>query len=180
MDRKTLSIGVLFITAVALFLACIADKPAKADFAVKDRDYQLVTMRSQGGDDSLYVVDNRSGKMVVFAYGYNPAVKADIPQVNLPHDNRFLITSEEKVFPPNLATLQQVRDARSYDVLRPAERINPGIRWIVGYRGIVELPNAIPQPMPRNAPPPGVGIGLAISLAALAIEFFLHDRHASG
>lgn len=119
-------------------------------------------------------------EMVVFAWGYNPAVRGDIPQINLPHDDRFLITSEEKIFPPNLATLQQVRDARSYDVLRPAERINPGIRWIVGYRGIVELPNAIPQPIPRNAPPPGVGIGLAVSLAALAIEFFLHDRHASG
>lgn len=118
-------------------------------------------------------------EMVVFAYGYNPAVKP-APSIALPHDNRFLITSEFEIFPPNLATLQQVRDARSYDVLRPVERINPGIRWIVDYRGIVELPNAEPQPMPANAPPPGVGIGLAISLAALAIEFFLHDRHAPG
>jgi hypothetical protein len=119
-------------------------------------------------------------EMVAFAYGYNPAVRGDIPQINLPHDNRFLITSEFEIFPPNLATLQQVRDARRYDVLRPVERINPGVRWIVDYRGNVELPNAIPQPMPRNAPPPGVGIGFAVSLAALAIEFFLHDRHASG
>src|SRR5437870_4724759 len=119
-------------------------------------------------------------EMIVFAWGYNPAVRGDIPQINLPHDDRFLITSEEKVFPPNLATLQQVRDARSYDVLRPVERMNPGIRWIVDYRGIVELPKPEPQPMPANAPPPGVGIGLAISLAALAIEFFLHDRHAPG
>jgi hypothetical protein len=119
-------------------------------------------------------------EMVVFAYGYNPAVRGDIPQIQLPHDNRFLITSEFEVFPPNLATLQQVRDARSYDVLRPAERMNPGIRWIVDYRGTIELPNPEPQPMPANAPPPGFVLGLAISLAALAIESFLHDRHAPG
>lgn len=119
-------------------------------------------------------------EMIAFAYGYNPAVNGDVPQINLPHDNRFLITSEFEIFPPNLATLQRVRDARSYDVLRPAPRIHPGVRWIVGYRGIVERPNAVPEPMPRNAPPPGLGIGLAMSLAALAIEFFLHDRHAPG
>jgi len=124
-------------------------------------------------------------EMIAFAYGYNPAVRGDIPQIELPHDNRFLITSEFEIFPPNLATLQQVRDARAYDVLRPVERINPGIRWIVDYRGVVELPNPIPQPMPASSPPPGFRLGLIISAAALAIESFFatrarHDRYASG
>jgi len=118
-------------------------------------------------------------EMIVFAYGYNPAVR-DIAMPALPHDNRFLITSDEKVFPPNLATLQQVRDARAYDVLRSGPPKMQGVKWRVTENGIVELPNAMPRPLPRNAPPPGVGIGLAISIAALAIEFFLHDRHASG
>jgi len=116
-------------------------------------------------------------EMIVFAYGYNPAARP-APDIALPHDNRYLITSEFEIFPPNLATLQQVRDARSYDVLRPVERMNPGIRWIVDYRGIIELPNPEPQPMPANTPPPGLLLGLAISVAALAIESFLHVRHA--
>jgi len=117
-------------------------------------------------------------EMTAFAYGYNPAMR-DIPMPRLPHDDRYLITSEFEIFPPNLATLQQVRDVRAYDVLKSGETpARP--RWFVNYRGIDELPNAVPTPMPANAPPPGVGIGLAISIAALAIEFFLHDRHAFG
>ena len=118
-------------------------------------------------------------EMVAFAYGYNPAV-APVPMIELPKDNRFLITSEFEVFPPNLSTLQQVRDVRAYDVLRSGEsRAKP--RWLVTYRGIVELPDATPTPLPRNEPPRGLLLGLAISIAALAIESFLHhDRHAPG
>ena len=97
----------------------------------------------------------------------------------LPHDDRFLITSEFEIFPPNLATLQQVRDVRAYDVLKSgATPARP--RWFVNYHGIDELASAAPTPLPANAPPLGVGIGLAISLLALAISFFLHDRHAFG
>jgi hypothetical protein len=116
-------------------------------------------------------------EMAAFAYGYNPATR-DISMPELPRDERFLITSEADVFPPNLSSLQQVRDVRAYDVLRAGEGHGP--RWRVTYTGIEELPGAKPQPLPRNEPPPGVGIGLAISLAALAIEFFLHDRHTFG
>jgi hypothetical protein len=117
-------------------------------------------------------------EMVVFAYGYNPAAKP-VPMIDLPKDDRFFISAEFEVFPPNLATLQQVRDVREYDVLRSGEpRAKP--RWLVTYRGIVEQPGAVPQPMPKNEPPPGLILGLAISLAALAIESFLHDRHAPG
>src|SRR5439155_3535998 len=56
-------------------------------------------------------------EMIAFAYGYNPAARP-APSIPLPHDNRFLITSDFEVYPPNLATLEQVRDVRSYDVLR--------------------------------------------------------------
>jgi hypothetical protein len=117
-------------------------------------------------------------EMIAFAYGYNPATK-DVPYPRLPHDDRYFITADFEVFPPNLSTLQQVRDIREYDVLKSGTpRAKP--RWLVTDRGITELPDGTPHPMPSNAPPPGLGIGLAISLVALAIESFLHDRHAFG
>jgi hypothetical protein len=145
-------------------------------------------------------------EMVAFAYGYNPAVRAVAP-IPLPRDDRFLIAAAPEVYPPNLATLQQLRDLRSYDVLQSRERIaalkifgydaerrafpSPagleklGVRWFLTDRGIVELPNAIPQPLPANVPPAGFPLGLAISAAAVAIESFFatrarHDRNAPG
>jgi len=67
MDKKTYSIGVLSITAVLLLIACLMPaKPADAAFAVKDRDYQIIVAQGQGSD-SIYVVDNRTGLMAVFA-----------------------------------------------------------------------------------------------------------------
>lgn len=117
-------------------------------------------------------------EMIAFAYGYNPATR-DVPHPALPKDDRYFLTADFEVFPPNLSTLQQVRDLREYDVLKSGTpQAKP--RWRVDYNGVAELPNPTPQPMPRNAPPPSVGIGLAISLVALAIESFLHDRHAFG
>jgi hypothetical protein len=68
MDKKTFGIGMLLITAALLFIACLLpSKPANADFAVKDRDYQLITAKGQNGD-TVYVVDNRTGLMAVFAF----------------------------------------------------------------------------------------------------------------
>ena len=68
MDKKTYSIGVLSITAVLLLIACLMPaKSADAAFAVKDRDYQIIIAQGQGSD-SIYVVDNRTGLMAVFAY----------------------------------------------------------------------------------------------------------------
>lgn len=69
MDKKTFGIGVLSITAALLLVACLLPaRPAEGAFAVKDRDYQLITSLGQGGGDTLYVVDNRTGLMAVFAY----------------------------------------------------------------------------------------------------------------
>ncbi|HKS22705.1 MAG TPA: hypothetical protein VJZ76_07910 [Thermoanaerobaculia bacterium] len=117
-------------------------------------------------------------EMIAFAYGYNPAM-CDVPQPRLPRDARYFLTADFEVFPPNLATLQQVRDFREYDVLKSGTP-NAKPRWLVTDNGVKELPGATPHPMPQNAPPPGVGIGLAITLVALAIESFLHDRQALG
>ena len=69
MDKKTFGIGVLSITSLLLVIACMMAGPkADAAFAVKDRDYQLLTVANQKGGDSIYVVDNRTGMMAVFTY----------------------------------------------------------------------------------------------------------------
>lgn len=69
MDRKTFSIGILTITAVMLFIAClIPARPASAEFAVKDLSrFQLVTVSSQQGGDILYIIDPQ-GKIAVLGY----------------------------------------------------------------------------------------------------------------
>jgi len=68
MDKKTLKIGILSITGLLLLLACLLPpRPADGAFAVKDRDYQLIVAKGQNGD-IVYVVDNRTGLMAVFAY----------------------------------------------------------------------------------------------------------------
>ena len=69
MDKKTFGIGVLSITAALLLVACLLpDRTAEAAFAVKDRDYQLITAPSVGGGDTVYVVDNRTGLLAVFGF----------------------------------------------------------------------------------------------------------------
>jgi hypothetical protein len=68
MDKKTFGIGVLSITGLLLLIACLMPaKTADAAFAVKDRDYQIIVAQGQGSD-AIYVVDNRTGLMAVFAY----------------------------------------------------------------------------------------------------------------
>lgn len=74
MDRKTLTISLLSMTAGLLLGAnFFATQSAQAMVAVKDRDYTLITARTQSSGDALYVVDNRTGLMAVFAY--DPAAK---------------------------------------------------------------------------------------------------------
>jgi hypothetical protein len=69
MDKKTFSIGILSITGALLLIACLLPtKSADAAFAVKDRDYQVITVPSVGGGDAVYIVDNRTGLMAVFAF----------------------------------------------------------------------------------------------------------------
>jgi len=69
MDKKTFGIGILSITGALLFIACLLPtKQADAAFAVKDRDYQLITVPGIGGGDTVYVVDNRTGLMAVLYF----------------------------------------------------------------------------------------------------------------
>ena len=69
MNRQTLSIGVLSVTAALLFVAQFLPlQPAVAGETIKDRDYTMVTATNVSGGDALYVTDNRSGQMAVFTW----------------------------------------------------------------------------------------------------------------
>ena len=74
-DKKTFAIGVLSLSSVVLVAAnMLAPRGVSAADSIKDNDYQLQTARMQQGGEALYVTDNRSGNMAVFAY--NPNRKA--------------------------------------------------------------------------------------------------------
>jgi hypothetical protein len=68
MKRQNLGIGILSLTALLLVAANIfvAPKPAAANFALKERDYQVVTAKIAIGGDGLYILDNRTGQIAVF------------------------------------------------------------------------------------------------------------------
>lgn len=69
MDNKTFGIGILSLMAIVLFVANFMPvRPAVAADSIKDRDYQLVTGRTQQGGEALYVTDTRSGQMAVFTW----------------------------------------------------------------------------------------------------------------
>jgi glucose dehydrogenase len=69
MDKKTFAIGILSVTGLLLLLINMLapTTPVMAD-VIKDRDYQAVTAPMARGGDALYVIDNRTGKLGVFAY----------------------------------------------------------------------------------------------------------------
>ena len=107
----------------------------------------------------------------------------------------FLIAEHFEVFPANLGTLYGIRDASSYDAMNTrgtVERLLPGgydpalhtfnpilspqqeqylaangVRFVIGPKGLRELPNAVPVPLPPNHRPTGVIAGIVISLLAL-------------
>jgi len=70
MQKTTLGIAGLTLTAAVLAIAnfAIRTTPAMASVAVTGRDYQCVTTRAQAGGDSLYILDNKTGQIAVFAY----------------------------------------------------------------------------------------------------------------
>ncbi len=70
MNSKNLSIGILTITALILLIANLlpVQTTVLAADAVKDRDYAIVTAKSVTGGESVYVTDNKSGLMAVFAW----------------------------------------------------------------------------------------------------------------
>ena len=68
-DKKSFVIGALCATAVLLLAAnLMLPDPASAAVAVKERDYTAVTGRTTKGGEALYLTDNRTGLLGVFAY----------------------------------------------------------------------------------------------------------------
>ena len=68
-DKKTLSIGILTLTAAALALANLAaPQGASGGYTVQGKDYQVVTARMGQGGDGLYVFDGGSDLMAIFTY----------------------------------------------------------------------------------------------------------------
>ena len=88
MDKKVIAIGLLSLTAFALFVAnLLMPSRVAANFVVKDRDYQAVTAAITSNDEGLYVMDNRSGLMALFAY--DPGRKSLIIKDMKPIMNAF-------------------------------------------------------------------------------------------
>lgn len=72
MDTKTYSIGILFVTAIVLFVAQFMPvAPVTAATAVRERDYSLATARSVAGGEVLYIGDSRTGMVAVFTWDAN-------------------------------------------------------------------------------------------------------------
>jgi hypothetical protein len=79
MDKKTFIIGILSLSAVILLAAnYFAPQPAFALQTIRDRNYALVTATSQNGGDVLYVLDNLSGRIAIFAY--DPSKREMVPR----------------------------------------------------------------------------------------------------
>jgi hypothetical protein len=89
-DKKTFAIGVLSVSAVVLLLGnYFAPSSTQATTTIKDRDFSMVTANTQTGGDSLYVLDNRSGRVAV--YSYDPSRKAIIPRAGGDMANLFRV-----------------------------------------------------------------------------------------
>lgn len=68
-DRKNFLIALLGVSAAVLTLAHLQlNTPARAAEAVMEDDYQLVTARTNQGNDGLYVLDKRNNRVVLFTW----------------------------------------------------------------------------------------------------------------
>ena len=91
MDRKTFYIGLLCLTATGLLLLnYFGPSPAAGQVSsaltIKDRDFSMVTARTQAHGDALYIMDNRSGRVAVMTYDaashlVRPHALRDLPSV---------------------------------------------------------------------------------------------------
>jgi hypothetical protein len=69
MDRKTLGIVILSMSAAFLLAISFLSQPtAQAVTVSSGRDYQAATARALQGGDSLYVLDNKTGRMAILVY----------------------------------------------------------------------------------------------------------------
>ena len=72
MDRKTIGIGFLSLSALILFIAqLIPVRTAIAAEAVNEHGYQVVTSRLVQGGEGLYIAESRSGLMAVYTWDPN-------------------------------------------------------------------------------------------------------------
>jgi 6-phosphogluconolactonase (cycloisomerase 2 family) len=62
MKKQNLVIAALCFSAAVLLAAALLP----ADFAIKDQNYQLITVTGQKGSSTVFVIDNRQGKLAVF------------------------------------------------------------------------------------------------------------------
>ena len=86
--KQYLAIIVLSLTALLLVVANVSIlQEARAANAIKDRDYQLVTARMQDGGEGLYITDNRTGLMAIFAF--DPASRTVVPRAVRPVGDAF-------------------------------------------------------------------------------------------
>ncbi len=74
MHKETIGIILLTISAALLMAFNVAlQQPATATTTIKERDYQLVTGRTQDGGEALYITDARTGVCAVFSF--DPATR---------------------------------------------------------------------------------------------------------
>ena len=70
MDKKTFGIVMFVLMAVVLGVTnfCVRVPAARAAVVIAGRDYQSCTVKSSRGGDVLYILDNKTGQLAVFAY----------------------------------------------------------------------------------------------------------------
>ena len=157
-------------------------------------------------------------ELLAFGVGYNPIVRmTDVPPEpesiqtikRLDPEQAFFLTAHVETFPANLATLYQLRDVVSYDVLNSKQRVGQllpagydpvlhtlpptlgqgevrtlarlGVRFVLSKSvGITEIEGAARIPIPENRRPPGVVAGAVISMLALIASVVWLTRSASG
>lgn len=69
MKSNSMTIGFLSISALVLFIAqFVPVREAKAEEALKDRDYSLLSAKSARGGETVYVIDNRTGQIAAFSW----------------------------------------------------------------------------------------------------------------
>jgi hypothetical protein len=87
MDKKLIVICVLTVSAIALMLANFVSPPARAEMAMNSHDYQAVTASIQNGGEGLYILDNRTGQLVILSY--DPNTRGLVPRASRPVSDAF-------------------------------------------------------------------------------------------
>ena len=71
LDAKTIGIGLLSLSGLALLAGHLAAPPAAYGIMAVNgdvRDYAVATAATQTGGDAVYVLDNRSGLVALFGF----------------------------------------------------------------------------------------------------------------